>query len=133
MNDALDAPLPPGFADEMNISRTVKEFLARFHESAVFSENQSVEEIRRAFAAVQHMPAADFSGIVETKKPIHRDDMDILLNIVRPVGAVGALPVYLFIYGGGWVIGDYPTHIRLVRDLVVLTGFSAVIVDYTPS
>jgi acetyl esterase len=37
----------------------------------------------------------------------------------------------MFIHGGGWVLGDFPTHQRLVRDLVVLSGFAAVFVDYT--
>jgi acetyl esterase/lipase len=35
--------------------------------------------------------------------------------------------------GGGWVLGDYPTHERLVRDLVVESGAMAVFPDYTPS
>jgi acetyl esterase/lipase len=39
----------------------------------------------------------------------------------------------MFIHGGGWVLGDYPTHKRLVRDLVVNSGAAAVFVDYTPS
>ncbi len=39
----------------------------------------------------------------------------------------------MFVHGGGWVLGDYPTHKRLVRDLVVESGFPAVFVNYTPS
>jgi acetyl esterase len=39
--------------------------------------------------------------------------------------------VFIFIHGGGWVLGDYPTHKRMVRDLVVLSGFAAVFVNYT--
>jgi acetyl esterase len=52
---------------------------------------------------------------------------------VRPAGVKGKLPVFIFIHGGGWVLGDYPTHKRMVRDLVVLTGFSGVFVNYTPT
>jgi acetyl esterase/lipase len=37
------------------------------------------------------------------------------------------------VHGGGWVLGDYPTHRRLVRDLVVESGAVAVFPDYTPS
>src|SRR5580692_8431572 len=33
-----------------------------------------------------------------------------------------ALPPFIFIHGGGWVLGDYPTRRRLVRDLVVTSG-----------
>ena len=39
----------------------------------------------------------------------------------------------MFIHGGGWVLGDYPTHKRMVRDLVVLSGATAVFVNYTPT
>jgi acetyl esterase/lipase len=56
-----------------------------------------------------------------------------MLNIVRPEGVKGTLPVFIFIHGGGWVLGDYPTHKRMVRDLVVLSGFAAVFVNYTPT
>ena len=39
----------------------------------------------------------------------------------------------MFFHGGGWVLGDFPTHPRLVRDLVVESGAAAVFPDYTPS
>ena len=53
----------------------------------------------------------------------------------RPPFGGGArhLPAFVFIHGGGWVLGDYPTHRRLVRDLVVESGCAAVFVNYTPS
>jgi acetyl esterase len=41
--------------------------------------------------------------------------------------------VFMFFHDGGWIPGDYPTHERFVRDLVVDTGFAAVFVNYTPS
>ena len=37
----------------------------------------------------------------------------------------------MFIHGGGWVLGNYPTHKRMVRDLVVNSGFAAVFINYT--
>lgn len=39
----------------------------------------------------------------------------------------------MFFHGGGWVLGDYPTYKRLVRDLVVNCGAVAVFPEYTPS
>jgi acetyl esterase/lipase len=75
----------------------------------------------------------DYSGIKEDEKEIEADGYKIKLNIVRPEGATGVLPVFIFIHGGGWILGDYPTHRRLVRDLVVESGFVAVFVNYTPS
>jgi len=67
------------------------------------------------------------------EKTIKVDSKPLKLHIVRPVGAKGKLPVFMFVHGGGWILGDFPTHERFVRDLVVGTGFAAVFVDYTPS
>ena len=75
----------------------------------------------------------DYSGIEEDEKDIEADGFKLRLNIVRPAGAKGVLPVFIFIHGGGWILGDYPTHRRLVRDLVVESGFASVFVNYTPS
>ncbi|MBN8249238.1 MAG: alpha/beta hydrolase [Verrucomicrobia bacterium] len=68
-----------------------------------------------------------------TEKRITQDGLTIGLHIVRPAGATGTLPAFLFIHGGGWVLGDFPTHERLVRDLVTVSGAVAVFVNYTPS
>lgn len=75
----------------------------------------------------------DYSGIEEEEKEIESDGFKLKLNLVRPAGAKGVLPVFIFIHGGGWILGDYPTHRRLVRDLVVESGFVAAFVNYTPS
>ncbi|MDB6145235.1 MAG: lipase [Pseudomonas sp.] len=74
------------------------------------------------------LPKADVS-----EKTIKVDGQSINLTIVRPAGVQGTLPVFMFFHGGGWVLGDYPTHERLVRDLVAGSGAVAVFVNYTPS
>ena len=74
------------------------------------------------------LPKADVS-----QKTIQVDGQPISLTIVRPAGVKGELPVFMFFHGGGWVLGDYPTHERLIHDLVVGSGAAAVYVDYTPS
>ncbi|WP_296000947.1 alpha/beta hydrolase [Rugamonas sp.] len=74
------------------------------------------------------LPKADVS-----EKTITVDGRDIRLTIVRPAGVKGVLPAFMFFHGGGWVLGDYPTHERLVRDLVAGSGAVAVFVNYTPS
>ena len=53
------------------------------------------------------------------------------IRVYRPANAKGTLPVVIYTHGGGWVLGDYPTHRRLVRDLVVESGYCAVLVNYT--
>ena len=74
------------------------------------------------------LPSADVS-----QKTIQVDGKPLDLTIVRPAGVKGTLPVFMFFHGGGWVLGDFPTHERLVRDLVVGSGAVAVFVNYTPS
>ena len=39
----------------------------------------------------------------------------------------------MFFHGGGWILGDYPTHERFVCDLVADSGYPAVFVEYTRS
>ncbi|MCF5707229.1 alpha/beta hydrolase fold domain-containing protein [Pseudomonas syringae] len=74
------------------------------------------------------LPKADVS-----EKTIKVDGQSISLTIVRPAGVKGTLPAFMFFHGGGWVLGDFQTHERLVRDLVAGSGAVAVFVNYTPS
>ncbi|MDR8365383.1 alpha/beta hydrolase [Pseudomonas sp. JL3] len=74
------------------------------------------------------LPKVDVS-----EKTIQVDGQPISLTIVRPAGVKGELPVFMFFHGGGWVLGDFLTHERLVRDLVTGSGAAAVFVNYTPS
>lgn len=96
-------------------------------------EKLSPEGARQVLVNAQASVKVDLSGIEESEKMIRADGYDIKLNIVRPEGATTTLPVFIFIHGGGWVLGDYPTHQRMVRDLVVLSGYAAVFVNYTPA
>ena len=86
---------------------------------------------RQVLVDAQASVPVDLSDIEESEKTITADGYTITLNIVRPEGVKGTLPVFIFIHGGGWVLGDYPTHKRMVRDLVVLSGFAGVFVNYT--
>jgi acetyl esterase/lipase len=88
---------------------------------------------RKVLEGAQASVNVDYSGIEEREKTISVDGFEIVLNIVRPKGVAGKLPVFVFIHGGGWVLGDYPTHRRIVRDLVVESGCCAVFVNYTPT
>lgn len=74
------------------------------------------------------LPAAEVS-----EKTITVDGKSLKLTVVRPAGAKGILPAFMFFHGGGWILGDYPTHERFVRDLVADSGAVAVFVNYTPS
>jgi acetyl esterase len=94
-------------------------------------EQLSPQDARAVLAGAQAgvvLPAADVS-----EKWIDVNGEKLKLVIVRPAGATGVLPAFMFFHGGGWVLGDFPTHERLIRDLVNRSGAAAVYVDYTPS
>ncbi|MCF2531472.1 alpha/beta hydrolase [Yinghuangia soli] len=58
---------------------------------------------------------------------------NVRVRIVRPRGAVGVLPVVVYIHGAGWVFGNAHTHDRLVRELAVGTGAAVVFPEYDRS
>lgn len=94
-------------------------------------ETLSPADARQVLVGAQKgakLPPAEVS-----EKTITVDGKQIGLHIVRPAGAKGALPAFVFVHGGGWILGDFPTHERFVRDLVADSGAVAVFVNYTPS
>ncbi len=96
-------------------------------------EQLSPADARNVLIDAQKSVAVDYSGIEESERTIEQDGEKVRIHIVKPIGANTSSPVFIYIHGGGWVLGDYPTHRRLVRDLVVESGAVAVFPDYTPS
>jgi len=96
-------------------------------------EQLSTKEAREVLTGAQNSVKVDLSGIAVTEKTISEDGLKVKIHIVKPINAKGILPLFMFFHGGGWVLGDFPTHKRLVRDLVVESGAAAIFVDYTPS
>lgn len=90
-------------------------------------------EARKVLDDAQKSVTVDYSGIEESERIITQDGQKVTIHIVKPENSKAGAPVFIFIHGGGWVLGDYPTHRRLVRDLVVASGAVAVFPDYTPS
>jgi acetyl esterase/lipase len=96
-------------------------------------EQLSPKDARAVLTGAQASVKVDLSGTEVSERIIKADRQDIKLTIVRPAQQKGNLPAFMFFHGGGWVLGDYPTHARLIHDLVVGSGAVAVYVDYTPS
>ncbi len=96
-------------------------------------ESLAPQDARAVLVGAQASVEVDLSGVSVSEKTIETSGQSIPLTIVRPEGVKGDLPVFMFFHGGGWVLGDYPTHARLIRDLVVNSGAVAVYVGYTPS
>ena len=96
-------------------------------------EQLSPSDARAVLVNTQKSVVVDYSGIEESERTIIQDGLTVKINITKPLGSKPNAPVFIFIHGGGWVLGDYPTHKRLVRDLVVESGAVAVFPNYTPS
>ena len=96
-------------------------------------EQLSPAAARQVLTDAQDSITVDYSGIEESEKVIIQDGEKVRIHITKPVAIGSNASVFVFVHGGGWVLGDYPTHRRLVRDLVVTSGTVAVFPDYTPS
>ncbi len=94
-------------------------------------EQMTPQEARQVLIGAQKGVTLPSAQVAE--KIITVNGKSIKLKIVKPDNATGNLPVFMFFHGGGWVLGDFPTHERLIRDLVRSSGAAAVYVDYTPS
>jgi acetyl esterase len=125
---------PVNYSNDPHLESHVREFLKGLNSAGGPPlESLSPLDARKVLVDAQASVKVDLSGIEVSEKTITSDGYTVKLNIVRPEGKKEILPVFIFIHGGGWVLGDFPTHKRMVRDLVVLSGAAAVFVNYTPT
>lgn len=127
----LNARAQADYTTDPHLSTEVRQFLKQLNSSGVAVESLPFQDARQLLVDAQASVKVDLSGIDVSEKTIQTDGFTIKLNIVRPAGVKSVLPVFMYIHGGGWVLGDFPTHERMVRDLVVLSGAAAVFVNYT--
>jgi acetyl esterase len=92
-----------------------------------------VEGARQFLKDAQASVQVDLPPVDERWETVHAAVGDVRVRIVRPAGSTGPLPTFLYMHGGGWILGDFETHDRLVRELVTGVGAVAVFVEYTPS
>lgn len=122
---------PVDYSVDPHLTPQVKAFLDVLNSGGPPVESLDTEGARNVLVNAQKSVKVDVSGVTVTEKTITADGYTIPLHIMKPEGATGTLPVFMFIHGGGWILGDFPTHQRLMRDLVVLSGFASVFVNYT--
>jgi acetyl esterase len=84
----------------------------------------------QASSPVQKLPA----DIENHTIPDGPDAKDISITIVRPPNSSNeTLPVVMYFHGGGWILGGFDTHDRLVRELANKANVAIVFVNYTRS
>ena len=120
--------------NDFHILRQIREFLKGLNSGTGKPiEQLSPADARAVLVGAQKSVTVDYSGIDESERTITHDGQTVRIHITKPIGAKPNAPCFIFIHGGGWVLGDYPTHRRIVRDLVVESGAVAIFPDYTPS
>jgi len=123
----------PDYLEDKHLSQGTKQYLKELNASDTPVESLPPSEARKVLENAQSSVNVDLSGIDEAVKTIEVEGKSIEIVVMRPEGNKSKLPVFMFFHGGGWVLGDYPTHKRLVRDLVVESGFACVFVEYSRS
>jgi hypothetical protein len=88
-------------------------------------ETLSPAEARAVLVNAQASVSLELPPCDIERKRVTEDGLNIDLTIVRPAGSHGISPAFMFFHGGGWILGDFPTHERFVRDLVVDSGFTS--------
>lgn len=122
------------FSTDPHIEKQTLAFLSAINTpDAKPMETMTPGDARKVLEGAQTSVEVDMTGVDIEEKTITEDEMQIKLFIMRPADVKETLPVFMFFHGGGWVLGDFPTHQRLLRDLVVESGMVGVHVEYTRS
>ncbi|HBZ07198.1 alpha/beta hydrolase [Massilia sp.] len=121
-----------GAASLPGVERQTASFLKAI-EGGKPMETMTPQEARAVLAGAQAGAESKLAPAEVSERTVDLDGKPVKLTIVRPADVKGVLPAFMFFHGGGWVLGDYATHERLVRDLVAGSGAVAVFVNYTPS
>jgi acetyl esterase len=90
-----------------------------------------VASARKVLSDLQAGPIAKLPADIEDRSIPVGPKGSVAIRIVRPKGITQALPVIIYMHGGGWVLGDKETHDRLVREIAHGTQAAVVFVDYS--
>ncbi|MGN6630058.1 MAG: alpha/beta hydrolase [Candidatus Nitrosocosmicus sp.] len=91
---------------------------------------------RAVLSSLQSMQVEKLSAEIEEKDIPIGPNGKISIKILRPTeknDKEEILPVVMYFHGGGWVLGGFDTHDRLLRELTNGMHCAIVFVDYTRS
>jgi acetyl esterase len=95
----------------------------------------SPQEARAVLSNLQAAgPVATLPADIENRTIHGGPNGQISIQIIRPPSSnEKTLPVVVYTHGGGWVLGGFDTHERLVRELANKANVALVFVNYTRS
>lgn len=94
---------------------------------------RSVTEARQFLEGAQAQPGQMAPAVIEQRTLRAGPTGEIRLVVVKPEGTTDRLPAVMYLHGGGWILGDWSTHQRLVRRLANAIPAAIVFVDYERS
>ena len=119
-------------AEDPDIDRRTRAFLRDLNRDSTAFWELPGDQPQQVITSLQERTPVDLSGVTISTQEITSGRRPVTLYVVRPAGATGILPVFLFLHGAVWIAGNFENHQRLVRDLVVGSKAVAVFVEYTP-
>jgi acetyl esterase len=93
----------------------------------------SVEDARKVLLDVQSQAKEMKNVDIEQRSIQAGPSGKLSLTLIRPKGVTTKLPALMYFCGGGWILGNFKTHERLVRELASQAECLVVFVNYTPS
>jgi len=91
-------------------------------------------EARNVLSGLQSGEIQKLPAEIENKTIPGGPSGEISIQIVRPQGSRNeTLPVVMYFHGGGWVLGGFDTHDRLLRELANGAHAAIIFVNYTRS
>src|SRR5680860_557787 len=131
---AQDTTAPKTDFPEVVLEQTTQTFIDSLKGSTPINQ-LSYDEARQVLIDTQTkgdtaMPDAIVQEMTLDVGPIGK----VKVHTVRPTATENKkLPGVVYFHGGGWVLGNFTTHERLMRDLATQANAAMVFVEYTPA
>ena len=91
-------------------------------------------DARAVLSGLQSAPVQKPPAEIDSQTIQGGPNGEISIKIVRPHGSGNeTLPAVVYFHGGGWVLGGFDTHERLLRELASGAHVAIVFVNYTRS
>src|SRR5919112_291272 len=96
--------------------------------------NLTPNDARAVLSGLQSQPVQKLPAEIDDQTIQGGPTGEVSIKIVRPNGSgTETLPAVIYIHGGGWVLGGFDTHERLLRELSNGAHAAVVFVNYTRS
>jgi acetyl esterase len=133
MNEQTPARPPENSASfPVNLDADTRRVLARLTANPFLDPSMSIEQMRAAFEAFYAAMYADFGQIVDIEnRAIAGRHGPIPIRIYTPREDLGrALPVLMFIHGGGSIMGSLDSFDAVCQQLCASSGCLVISIDY---